>query len=281
MRKMITNKISIFGTISLVFMVCSGFATATAVWTNEGNTYTPPNRWDDLSNWDPGIPLSTEEVWINQFVNEVAEGPIITSEIPEPTCVASHVQVGRTGYGHLTIEGGLLTCMSVRGAMYTGSTSNIHMSGGTIDAEQLYIGVKGLCMMDMTGGLVTLTDLLLLGQTSGGGVLNLDGGTIMADRLVFGSGSATVNITDGKLVFYGDQVSVMRGYVSTGIIKPGEPYTDILVYYDGDNTVLTAGFLLDSDINEDGYVNLQDFAIMSSEWLECTVESDPSCSVAD
>ena len=153
--------------------------------------------------------------------------------------------VGNTGDGTLSItDGGAVSNAWATVADDAGSNSAATVSdpGSTWTMSQnLTLGYAGIAVLGIeNGGVVDVTGNVTLGSAAGGkGTVNLTGGTLHlhGGTLSKGSGTATFNLTGGRLEGAGT-ISLGAPFVqSGGTFAPGNPQG---------TTTITGGYTLDT-----------------------------------
>jgi hypothetical protein len=212
-------------------------------WTNNSSD----GLWKTPSNWSPTPPTIADKAKINSL-----PGPLIDSGT---AAVANHVAVGNPGTGALTITGGTLNVGVAMGdtwiivAYDTVAVGTITMDGGTVTTvDRVFIGFQGNGTLNMNGGTFNIGGTLGIGFNDAGGVtgrgtVNLAGGTINvvgAFQMSSPAGSlGKLDITGGTLVFTGNKVATVEGYVNDGYVVAYNGLGDVIVAYDGTYTTVT------------------------------------------
>lgn len=199
---------------------------------------------------------------------------------------------------HVRVTGGRLniyapeTPLGEEGKLYIGKGADggdplfvagpgiMTVTGGDIDCRDLYIGGANRGLMKITGGTVRCRRYISMGfQSDGtpgpGGAVFLLGGTLHVDgdqgidisetgRLFIGHGTMYFN-AQGDPGRAKEIVVKLSGYIASKRIA-GYYGNEVLVYHDPGlgRVVLRSG---SADFNFDGIVNLEDLAIMASEWI--------------
>ena len=191
---------------ALVLSLASGVQAANVFWTDAG----PDSLWSTPENWDTGtLPTSADLVRINKL-----PGPTVANE----GAVASAILVGPEGNaGALTIDGGTVTTQSWVPFGHGGGDGTLNMVSGTFSiGNNFWPGSNGgTGTVNMTGGTITCTNFQI--PNAGTGSVDLHGGTISTDN--FGmKPSGKMDVTTGTLTISGDRLSLVQGYIDSGLI---------------------------------------------------------------
>jgi hypothetical protein len=238
-----SNKL--YSVIAFVLLtVLAGNAIAIDVaWTNNSSD----GLWKTAGNWSPSPPTIADKAKIN-----LVPGPLIDSGT---AAVANHIALGDGGTGGLTITDGTLNVGVTMGdtwiiVAYGGAdVGTFTMDGGTVTTvDRVFIGFQGNGTLNMNGGTFNIGGTFGIGWndaggTAGRGTVNLAGGTINVTGNFQMSSPAgclgKLNITGGTLVFTGDKVSVVEGYVNNGYVVAYNGLGDVIINYNGTNTTVT------------------------------------------
>jgi hypothetical protein len=190
----------------LVLSLVDGVQAANVFWTDAG----PDSLWSTPENWDTGtLPTSADLVRINSL-----PGPTVANE----GAVANAILVGPEGNtGALTIDGGILTTQSWVPFGHGGGDGKLNMISGTFNiGNNFWPGSNGgTGTVNMTGGTITCTNFQI--PNEGTGHVDLHGGTISAGN--FGmKASGKMDVTTGTLITNGDMLSLVQGYIDSGLI---------------------------------------------------------------
>ncbi len=200
---------------AILLLSIAGSALADTSWTNGA---AGDRSWDNASNWDAGIPISTVKTGVRQS----GDGPIIDAGT---TATTKELVVGDWGHtDSVNITGGTLTTSGWFILGYGGSddgTFNVDGGNTTINSH-MDVGFNGHGNMDMTNGTVTVTGAFGISMDDNGlgtssGDVQLDGGTISCGSFIMKSGSS-MDITGGTLIVNGNVASTIDGYISSGWI---------------------------------------------------------------
>jgi len=199
---------------------------ANVFWTDAG----PDSLWSTPENWDTGtLPTSADLVRINSL-----PGPTVANE----GAVANAILVGPEGNtGALTIDGGTLTTELWAPFGHGGGDGTLNMISG----NNFWPGSNGgTGTVNMTGGTITCTNFQI--PDAGTGHVDLHGGTISTGN--FGmKASGKMDVTTGTLIISGDRLSLVQGYIDSGLITAYEGSGTLNLDYNVTNegrTTLTA-----------------------------------------
>ncbi|TDD95730.1 T9SS type A sorting domain-containing protein [Flavobacterium cellulosilyticum] len=211
-------------------------------------TGTTDTDYATATNWDTGVVPSASAVVINPATNN----PILSSATTA-TCTTLAINAGGsinikgtltpsvanyTG-GTLIVDGGNL---NVRSNLNLGVLSNpatVTVNSGNLNAKNaLIISEKGDCVLNINGGLVSVDQssnggAIIIGGYYAVGTVNLNGGILKTSSSKLGvaalaiqeqptrTGTGSMTINGGTLVFTNDQKAFVDGYVTAGKIIPG------------------------------------------------------------
>lgn len=205
---------------------------------------TVSNAWDTAGNWNPsGVPTTATSVTIN---GGTANNPVITG-----TDYAADVSLmpasGVTA--SLTISSGSLTISTYNLdlAYNAGGTAIITMNGGTVNV--LGVGYGNLNM-----------------NRPGTERFYLNGGTINVRSLSMSS-NALLDISGGTLTIVGNAYNLVRSYIDSGNITAYSGMGEVIVTYNGSNTILTSANYMTSTqpwIDATAYGGFNDTTISSA-----------------
>ncbi len=213
-------------------------------------------NWQTAGNWNNGLPDAADTTLIE---NATA---ITWPTLNGGTGVCGQLRIAYTAnyLGELTVTGG--ATLNVGDELRIGRKSTngsghavgiLYISGETTTinvAERIACGRHGDATIDMSGGyLHSDAELRLAYREDGSGKVYLRGGTIDLDgnpAITVGNddvpGFALIDISGGKMLLAGDQVSMVEGFVEDGTIIAYGGQSTVLVAYDpGDDvTIVTA-----------------------------------------
>jgi hypothetical protein len=207
----------------------------------------PDRSWTNPANWGGSKPSLTVYAYI-MTACDVNNGPLVWSGSPDAN--AQYVKVGGTSggsvFGTLKIQDG--GRLDVAQYMYVGWDSSsvrsgeLYMTGGTLNLGYVtpasgnltvaarYTGTWGI--VRMYGGVINVPATFLIANESGTtGKVYLYGGTINAHVFGIGAGSASMDITAGKLVVDGNVVADIDDLVTGGVITAYDGDGDVIVDY--------------------------------------------------
>jgi len=155
--------------------------------------------------------------------------------------------------------------------------SFLTMTGGTLDVgTDLILGNRVTIWgnaegtLELTGGAVTVGDDLIISVDAPGDV-NVTGGSLdVTGALTIGTQGHLMVAGSGLVTFHEDITATANSYIGAGKIYAPASYIAVCDY----NTTIpgkTAVYTVSSsylDIKEDFYVDMFDFAILGSQWLQ-------------
>jgi hypothetical protein len=175
--------------------------------------------WDLAGNWDIGtVPTSVDTTYIYN-----SPGPIIDSST---TAVSTSIRLGGSSGGDLEMTGGTLDTVGswIILGYDAGSNGTFTMSGGTVNtAGTMYAGFNGNGTMYMNGGTINVNGSrfgIARNSAASIGRVYLNGGVIncLDFSMAFAGGTASMDITGGKLVVSGDKTATIAPYIASGWI---------------------------------------------------------------
>jgi T5SS/PEP-CTERM-associated repeat protein len=157
--------------------------------------------------------------------------------------------IGRTStaQGSLNMSGGSITTGEMLTGVADGSNGSMVMSAGTVNASSnVAFGWAGTGSLTMTGGTMAVGNLGvaspdLSGHATGVGDVNLVGGTITATYDLYIGPAGRMDIKAGTLILGGDDRTTINGYINDGLLTGYGESKNVHVYYDGSDTIVTAG----------------------------------------
>ncbi|MCE5184649.1 MAG: cellulase family glycosylhydrolase [Planctomycetaceae bacterium] len=212
---------------SVLALLCLVLLTAEAYSWNEWNYAGGSHLWSNSANWSPRVPLNTDDpIMRGQGLGNEA---LIDSTV---TARGRSMWIGYSGRADLVMTGGSLNLTGGFRLGQSGGNGNAAVSGGTVSIGGDIVigdGGSGIGNLTMTGGIFNhVSGWIYVGYSGASGTVNLNGDVLITSKVVMGSGSAHMNITQGKLVITNtDAVGVaneMYGYMAAGQ----------LTFYNGD-----------------------------------------------
>ena len=242
--------------------------------------------WIDVSKWKPaGQPslAAADTAYLNTLPS-----PTLYSGTASARTIAVGSVIGSNS--RFDIRGGKVDATGLDVATVAGSTGTVNVYGGT-DHYIRYLcpGFRGHGTVNMYDGYIRVWTQVRIGYYSTAtGSLNLHGGIISAASLSMAreggaSSASAIMVKDGILLLDGDKASTVQGYINNGWITAAEGYELVLEYNGALYPDKTALYALNlqynrADINQDGSVDVDDLAVMSSQWLD--VPGMPSADIA-
>ena len=201
---------------------------ATLQWTGGG----ADDLWSTPENWNTGaLPTAADKVRM-----KLSPGATIVNE----GAVALDGWIGSADGADLTVDGGTLTTSSflIFGRM-AGDIGTLNMISGTLNcAGTLFAGHTGSGTINITGGTINAPNLYIPHLGEGhvnlhGGVINLTGNFLMKtpDTGLVGS----LDVGGGTLVLDGNDLAIVQGYIDNGLITAYEDNGTVQLDYDVTN----------------------------------------------
>lgn len=233
--------------------------------------------------------------FVNLTVGEGADSAGTVNISGGSVAVDSIAYIGKEGQGALNVSSGSFTAQNVIAATGDAAGAQINVSG---DAA-VNIGTLGLTngsVFKLSGyqAAVEVGNLALdadaniifeLDENHGVGNGIVAEGNVVLDGIISLASigervDATYTIIRAKgEIFINRAKPISTAFVNYEIVENGE-YNELQVTLFTPTTceaVVNSGFGFTSDLNEDCYVNIEDFAIMATEWLTCNDPTDPTC----
>ncbi len=211
--------------------------------------------------------------------------------------VQSLAYVGKEGAAALNVSGGSFSALNLIAATGADASADINVSGdATFDVTNLLALTEG-ATLTVSGYQTTVNAANLtldkganitfeLDTTHGvGSGIVVSGnvvlkGTISAEQIGTSrvEGTYTVIRASGEIFDYTADL-VDSSFVSYEIVENGN-YQELQVTFftpQSCEEVINGGFALAADMNNDCYVNIEDIAILASQWLSCNNPTDVEC----
>jgi hypothetical protein len=234
-------------------------------------------------NWTGGIPDVTNDGYLNSGPDYYA----VIHNTPGGQVYYLHkLQLGRYDDTHmmntLTMEAGGLHISSqlVIGGLFTNGQGTLNMDGGGIAVCECWVGLTddGIVNMNSAGATLDVWGQLNLGYPgyAGRGTINLNNGLVKTSRLQMGNSNQSIVITDGTLdvtnAFCDYDIQNVLDYIANGWIVAGNSYVLQTEIYtndcSGQGIRVTAEWVwTKGDLDGDGDVDMEDFAILAANWL--------------
>lgn len=227
-------------TILLMLMIAVGAASAAIEWTDSA----ADSLWSSAANWDVYVvPIATD----NALLDLSGSHTVIDGTV---TAVANYVYLTQNnGDTYLDITGGTLDAQRLYVAYTSSSGLNQYMnvSGDavvnfTYTIENRY----GDWELNISDNASVTTPIFWAGRYGGNAVINLNGGSLnltnSAYSILVGTGTMTVDITEGQLTNAGNWSSAYGTLVTNEQVTAYGGLGEVVITYDSVNnkTILTA-----------------------------------------
>jgi hypothetical protein len=234
-------------------------------------------------NWTGGLPDASNDGILNSGPDYYA---VIYDTPGEGVYTINRLQLGIYDNDHkmttLTMEaGGLyIPYRLIVGGLFTNGRGTLNMDGGGIAALECWVGITdtGIVNMNSAGATLDTWGSFNVGAAgyAGSGTINLNNGLVKTSRLFMGNSNQSIVITDGTLdvtnAFCDYDIQNVLDYIANGWIVAGNSYVLQTEIYtndcSGQGIRVTAEWVwTKGDLDGDGDVDMEDFAILAANWL--------------
>jgi hypothetical protein len=216
--KLISQTYLLFITL-YVFVFVDFTVAATTTWTNSSGN----NLWNDVNNWDNGLPSIDKDVIIDDQDATVCIG--IGSHQAKSVSLSGFIDIVQNA--NLILSDGAGYNLSI-GRYFQDNNSALNVDGGniTIVRENLVVGEYGKGTLNLKSGIVDASQAwqCFVGRRDGSsGHIQLDGGVLKVPSLVMdpeggGTNTSSIDITAGQIILNGNKISLIEDLLARGKI---------------------------------------------------------------
>lgn len=236
--------------------------------------------------------------FVNLTIGEEAGSAGTVSVSGGSVAVDSVAYIGKQGSATLDISGGSFETMNLLAATGDTASSDIKISGSASFAANNLLALTAGSKLTISGYQASATvgnlsldknaDIVFeLDETHGVGTgLIVEGNAVLKGKISLVPLDQRIDATYTVLRCSGDiyietESLIKTSFVNYEIVENGE-YKELQVTFFTPDTceeVVEGGFSLLADMNNDCYVNIEDIAIVATQWLVCNNPQDSNCDV--
>ncbi len=158
--------------------------------------------------------------------------------------IENRLQPGFKSEGYFIMEGGYVSSgQGLRIGSKAGGDGHAIINDGSMDLAKILIGENADSQgyMEVNGGTIDSASgsIEIPSALESQGHLQVNGGTLKSGSMVISDGGSA-DITGGEIILTGDKVSEAENLVVDGYLTAHDGQGDVLIDYDGTNTVITA-----------------------------------------